>query len=179
MPPTGSVVPDGDAEEGGFKGPTPLASDMDAADAGIYARESSTLGRAVQLGIASGRVISVSFPESAPADAEPDHPLLDRVFAYLDGAEDHFDDVDIALTVPTEQRRVLEATRKLPYGATVTVERVARLAGLDDEDEEDLLTVRTALQENPTPLFVPDHRVRDAGGATPADVAERLRSLES
>lgn len=148
-------------------------------DAGIYARESPLLGRAVQLGIASGRVINVSFPETVPSDATTDHPLLDRVFDYLGGAEDTFTDVEVALTVPTEQRQALEATRKIPYGETITVERVTAIAGLDDEDEEDQLTVRTALQENPVPLFVPDHRVRDADGATPTAVASTLRELES
>lgn len=146
-------------------------------EAGIYARESPTLGRAVQIGVASGRAISVSFPEAVTEDADPDHPLLDRVFDYLDGAEDHFDDVEVALTVPTDQRRVLDAARNVPYGERVSVERLARLAGLDGDDEDDLETVRTALPENPVPLFVPDHRV-DATGATPAGVAERLRALE-
>lgn len=148
-------------------------------EAGIYARESSLLDRAVQLGIASGRVISVSFPQEVPADAEPDHPLLERVFEYLDGAEDEFTDVEIALTVPSEQRKVLEATRNIPYGEALSVERVTNLAGLDGEDESDRMTTRGALQENPTPIFIPDHRVRDASGATPPDVAETLRSLES
>jgi len=145
---------------------------------GLYARESSTLGRAVQIGVASGRVISVSFPETPPTDADADHPLLDRVFDYLDGAEDHFDDVTVALTVPTEQRTVLEAVRNVPYGETVDVTRLARLAGLDDEDGDDLETVRTALRANPVPLFIPDHRI-SGPGATPAAVAERLRDLES
>ncbi|RDZ98709.1 cysteine methyltransferase, partial [Haloferax sp. Atlit-6N] len=38
---------------------------------------------------------------------------------------------------------------------------------------------RTALAENPVPLFVPDHRVRDAPSGAPASVAERLREIES
>jgi methylated-DNA-[protein]-cysteine S-methyltransferase len=145
---------------------------------GIYARESSVLGRAIQIGVAADRVISVSFPEAVPADADPDHPLLDRIFDYLDGAEDHFDDVTVALTVPTEQRTVLEAVRNVPYGETVDVARVARLAGLDDEDADDVETVREALRSNPVPLFIPDHRV-SGPGATPSAVAERLRELES
>lgn len=144
---------------------------------GIYAREAPVLGRAVQLGIAGDRVISVSFPETVPADADPEHPLLDRVFDYLDGAHDHFDDVTVALTVPTERRTVLDAVRNVPYGETVDVARVARLAGLDDEDAADLDAVRTALQANPVPLFIPDHRV-SGPGATPPAVAERLRDLE-
>ena len=145
---------------------------------GIYARESPRLGRAVQVGVAGDRVISVSFPEAVPDDAGPDHPLLDRVFDYLDGAEDHFDDVTVALTVPTDQRTVLDAVRNVPYGETVDVARVARLAGLDDEDEADLTLVREALRANPVPLFIPDHRVSGAG-ATPSEVAERLRDLEA
>jgi methylated-DNA-[protein]-cysteine S-methyltransferase len=144
---------------------------------GIYARESPTVGRAVQIGVAADRVISVSFPESIPDDADPDHHLLDRVFAYLDGDADHFDDVTVALTVPTDQRTVLEAVRNVPYGETVDVARIARLAGLDDEDADDLKEVRTALRANPVPLFVPDHRI-SGPGATPPAVAERLRAIE-
>lgn len=148
-------------------------------EAGIYARESPLLDRAVQLGIASGRVISVSFPDAVPADAEREHPLLDRVFAYLDGEEEDLSDVEIAITVPTAQRTALEAAQNVPYGETVTVERLTTIAGMDGDDEEDQLAVRTALRENPVPIFVPDHRVRDADGATPAAVAETLRELES
>jgi len=144
---------------------------------GIYARDAPVLGRAVQIGVAGDRVISVSFPETAPTDADPEHPLLDRIGDYLDGNDDHFDDVTVALTVPTEQRTVLEAVRNVPYGETVDVARVARLAGLDDEDADDLDTVRAALRANPVPLFIPDHRVSGAG-ATPSAVAERLRDLE-
>ena len=146
---------------------------------GIYARESPTVGRAVQIGVAADRVISVSFPESIPDDADPDHHLLDRVFAYLDGDADHFDDVTVALTVPTDQRRVLEATRNVPYGETVSLDRVMRMADLDPDEAEDVETARTALAENPVPLFVPDHRVRDAPSGAPTSVAERLREIES
>jgi methylated-DNA-[protein]-cysteine S-methyltransferase len=146
-------------------------------DAGIYAREFEPLGRAVEIGVASGKVVGVSFPDAAPVDAEYDHPLLDRIDDYLAGASDHFDDVPVALTVPTDQRRVLDAVRKLPYGETVRRSRVATLAGLEGDDE-DLRVVETALRENPVPLFVPDHRVESVRGATPPAVAEALRRLE-
>ena len=153
---------------------------MNGADAGVYARESDRLGRAVELGVVAGRVLSVSFPREFPEDADPDHPLLDRLFDYLDGAEDDFDDVTLAITVPTDQRNVLEAVRNVPYGDTVTLDLVVRMTtGLDHEDEADLETAREALRSNPVPVFVPDHRVTDAEGATPPDVAETLRSIES
>ena len=148
-------------------------------NAGVFARESGRLGRAVQIGVASGSVISVSFPTEVPADADPDHPLLDRVFDYLDGEADHFDDVPVALTVPTDHRRVLDAVRNLPYGETVELARVVRMAGMDADDEDDVSTARAALRQNPVPLFVPDHRVADAAGATPDELARRLRELES
>jgi methylated-DNA-[protein]-cysteine S-methyltransferase len=147
-----------------------------ASDAGVFAR--SFDGWVVEIGVASGRVVGVSFPDRVPDDAGTDHPLLDRIEAYLAGEADDFDDVQVALTVPTAHRSVLEATRNVPYGETISVPRVARIAGLDDEDEADLETVETALRENPVPIFVPDHRI-EGPGATPDEVVRLLRSVES
>lgn len=147
-------------------------------DAGIYARQSDVLGRPLQIGIASGQVIDVSFPERIPEDAESDHETLDRVFDYLDGAEDDFADVEVAITVPTAQRGVLKAVCQIPYGETGTTRQVAHMANLDPDDEDDAQTVRSALRANPVPIFVPDHRVENAPGATPSDVAATLRNVE-
>jgi methylated-DNA-[protein]-cysteine S-methyltransferase len=61
----------------------------------------------------------------------------------------------------------------------VSLDRVARMAGLDPDDDADTETARAALAENPIPLFVPDHRVGDAPGGTPTAVAERLRAIEA
>jgi methylated-DNA-[protein]-cysteine S-methyltransferase len=152
---------------------------MDSDVAGIYARESEYLDRYVQVGIAQGRVISVSFPETPDGDAEDEHDLLDRIEAYLDGVEENFDDVQVALTVPTDQRKVLEAVREIPYGEDSSVSQLARLtAGLDGDDDDDLRAVREALTENPAPLLLPDHRVRDGPGATPPGIVDKLRSVE-
>ncbi|QSW98009.1 MGMT family protein [Haloterrigena alkaliphila] len=152
----------------------------DVTDAGIYARESSYLDRYVELGAASGRVLSVTFPEIADDDAEADHPVLDRIFEYLEGLEEvTFDDVQVALTVPTDQRAVLESVREIPYGDQVSVETLARMTpDLDHEDEDDIILVRTALDENPAPILIPDHRVRDGPSAAPPPVEQKLRSLE-
>lgn len=148
-------------------------------DTGVFARAFDRLGRAVQIGTASGRLVSVSFPESPPTDADPDHPLLDRIGAYLDGEPDDFADVAVAITVPTDRREVLESVRNVPHGETVDLERVVKMtAGLDHDDEGDRTTARDALRANPLPLVIPDHRVRGAPGATPSDVAERLREIE-
>ncbi|MFB6281662.1 MAG: MGMT family protein [Haloferacaceae archaeon] len=150
----------------------------DTADAGVFARESEFLGRAVQVGVAAGRAISVSFPEAVPPEAGADHPLLDRLFAYLDGERTDVTEVEVALTVPTARRRVLEAVRTVPYGRTADLAAVARMADLDPDDADDRETAVAALSENPVPVLVPDHRVEGVRGATPAEVAERLRDLE-
>ncbi|MFB6105455.1 MAG: MGMT family protein [Halobacteriaceae archaeon] len=147
------------------------------ATAGIYARESAYLDRYVQVGVAGDKVVSLSFPEVPDEDATEDSDLLDRIFAYLEGVADDFADVDVGLTVPTDQRRVLEAVRGIPYGEQTAVSEVARMAGLgSDAEAED--AVREALDANPVPLLVPDHRVRDGPSAAPPAVEQRLRSLE-
>jgi methylated-DNA-[protein]-cysteine S-methyltransferase len=157
------------------------ADDPDAADptdAGIYARESPYLNCYVQFGVAGGRVLSVSFPDAAPDEAEGTHPLLDRVFAYLEGKKDDFRDVDVALAAASADHEILAAVRQIPYGEDANVKQVARLAKLDPGDEADLQAVREALDANPTPIFVPDHRVRDGPSAAPPAIEQRLRSLE-
>lgn len=161
-----------------YKGRTDLLEPME--DAGIYARESSYLDCYVQIGVASKRVISVSFPKAAPADSGSDHPVLDRIEAYLDGAEDDFDDVEMGLTVPADQRAVLESVGGIPYGETVTAETLVRMtSGLDHDSDEDRQTARTALAENPVPLLIPDHRVSDGPSGAPPAVEQRLQDLES
>ncbi|WP_435344968.1 methylated-DNA--[protein]-cysteine S-methyltransferase [Haloarchaeobius sp. HRN-SO-5] len=157
-----------------------MNADADAA-AGIFARRSPYLDRYVQIGVASDRVISVAFPEEPADDADESHPVLDRIESYLEGVKPvGFDDVQVALTLPTDQRSVLETLREqVPYGEDITVAQLARMTpGLDAEDEDDLVLVRTALDANPAPLLIPDHRVRDGPSAAEPDVEQRLRSLE-
>ena len=151
---------------------------MDEA-AGIYARESGYLDCYVELGIAGDRVLSVSFPATPAAEAATDHELLDRIEAYLEGAVEEFADVELALTMATDRRRVLEAVREIPYGEDATVAQVVRMTpGLAADRESDHTLVRKAVDENPVPLFVPDHRVRDAPSSAPAAVEQKLRSVE-
>ncbi|WP_424000093.1 methylated-DNA--[protein]-cysteine S-methyltransferase [Haloarcula salina] len=148
-------------------------------DAGIYARESSYLDRFVQFGEAGDRIISLSFPSAPEADAGADHSLLDRIEEYLQGTEDDFADVTVGLTVPTDQRRVLEAVREIPYGEDASVAQLARMTpDLDDDDQADLTAVREALAANPVPLLIPDHRVRDGPSAAPPPVEQKLRAVE-
>lgn len=144
--------------------------------AGIYVTESEYLGRHVQVGIAQGRVLSVDFPQTPAEDTTEKHPLLTRIEAYLEGKRDDFSGVEVAMTMPTDQREVLDAVRQIPYGENASVEQVARMAaGIDPDDGR---AVREALAANPAPIFVPTHRVRDGPGGMPADVETKLRTLE-
>lgn len=147
--------------------------------AGIYARESGYLDTHVQVGIAQGRVISVDFPSTLGENVDEDHELLGRIDAYLQGERDEFDDVEVAMTMPTEQRTVLEAVQKVPYGENASVEQVGYMApGLDTDEDESGRTIREALAANPVPIFIPTHRVRDGPGGMPPDIESKLRALE-
>lgn len=150
-----------------------------AEGAGVFAREFAYLDCHVQIGVAGGRLISVSFPPSPDEEADDAHELLDRIERYLEGARDDFDDVVVGLTVPTDQRSVLEALRGVAYGEQVSVGQVAAMTpDLDPDSEADVELVRTALAENPIPLVIPDHRIRDGPSGAPPDVEQKLRSLE-
>jgi methylated-DNA-[protein]-cysteine S-methyltransferase len=151
---------------------------MSTAEAGIYARDSEFLDRYVQFGAAGEKIIQLSFPTVPDDDASADHELLDRIERYLNSEADDFRDVDVGLTVPTDQRSVLEAVREIPSGEQGSVEQVARMAGLEPDDEDSQRTVREALAENPAPLLIPDHRVRDGPSGAPPEVEQKLRSIE-
>lgn len=148
--------------------------------AGIYTRELPSLDRSVQLGIASGKLVHVSFPRQPDEGAETEHELLDRVATIFGSGEpDHLDDVEVGLTVPTDQRAVLEALRQVRPGESTDVQRLARMTpDLDHEEDEDRALVHEALANNPLPLAVPDHRVDGISGATPGEVRSRLREVE-
>lgn len=150
---------------------------MDASDTGIYAREIEGIDRVVQIGVASGRVISLSVPESIPDETTHDHDLLDRIERFVSGEIVSFEEVPIALTVPTDCRGVLDGVRKIPYGKESDVATLARKTpGLDPEEDEEI--VRSALEANPVPILIPDHRILDGPSPLPADLVRRLRSNE-
>ncbi|KAB1189138.1 MULTISPECIES: MGMT family protein [Haloferax] len=145
---------------------------------GIYARKSPALGRVVQVGVVSGKLISVSFPDSLPEDAEPDNAYLDTILDAIEGGDVDLAAIPTGLTVPTDQRAVLEAVQNVPRGETVDLGVLVRMAGLDPEDDESKQLARQALAANPIPVVIPDHRIRDGPSAAPDDVADALRRAE-
>jgi len=80
---------------------------MDDADAdeGVFSYESSYLECFIELGVAGSHILSVDFPDAPTATADAEHPLLDRVEAYLEGETEEFADVEIALSAATRHSR--------------------------------------------------------------------------
>ena len=150
-------------------------------DAGgvIQHRWSEYLETYVQVGVAGGRAVSVSFTDEPDGEeCEKDgSDALEAVFAYLDGEIETTPDVPYALTVSGVERRALERTRDLPYGTTLTYEEFTSSVG-----EDDVSRVREALHENPVPVVLPSHRVVGEDGvggfAGPRRVKRLLLELE-
>lgn len=149
-------------------------------DSGIEYRRSEYLETCVQVGVASGSVVSVEFvdePEGEERAPGEGSDALEAVFAYLNGEIETTPDVGYALTVSGVEREALERTRDVPYGTTLTYEKFASSIGEDDVER-----VREALHDNPVPIVLPSHRVvadSGVGGfAGPRRVKRRLLELE-
>lgn len=149
----------------------------------IEHRWSEYLDTCVQVGVAGGRVVSVSFvdepaPESDEAVEGEGSDGLEAIFAYLEGDIETTLDVPYALTVSGVERRALERTRDLPYGTTLTYEEFASSVG-----EDDVEMIRDTLHKNPVPIVLPSHRVVAEGGtggfAGPRRIKELLVELET
>ncbi|HET6867571.1 MAG TPA: methylated-DNA--[protein]-cysteine S-methyltransferase [Solirubrobacteraceae bacterium] len=94
---------------------------------------------------------------AAPRRLDEPRRELDEYFA---GRRERFDlPVDWALTRGFG-RRVLQATAKIPYGATATYKQMATQAGSPRASR----AAGNALGSNPIPIVVPCHRILHSGG---------------
>ncbi len=101
------------------------------------------------------------------------------IFALLGGDRRDLNHgrIDIA-AAPEFHRRVYEAARRIPAGATLSYGELAE--GLGDRNLA--RDVADALSQNPWPIIVPCHRILAAGGkpggfSAPGGVATKLRLL--
>lgn len=147
---------------------------------GTYARYFGYLNSHVRLELVAGRVRLLGFEDSAIPEADTEHALLDRIDAYLTGTvRDDFDNVPVSLELSDRHVAILEAVRAIPYGESRSVAELLQGAeGFDPDSDEDHNLVREALDANPVPVFVPDHRIRDGPSGAPPPIEQRLRSLE-
>jgi methylated-DNA-[protein]-cysteine S-methyltransferase len=94
---------------------------------------------------------------AAPGKLDEPRRELDEYFA---GRRERFDlPVDWGLTRGFA-RRILQATSKIPYGATATYKQMAAQAGSPRASR----AAGNALGSNPIPIVVPCHRILHSGG---------------
>ena len=104
---------------------------------------------------------------------------IDDIVALLGGERRDLNHVTIDIdTAPEFHRRVYDAARRIPAGATLSYGDLAERVG----DRNLAREVAEALSENPCPIIVPCHRIMAAGGkpggfSAPGGVATKLRLL--
>jgi methylated-DNA-[protein]-cysteine S-methyltransferase len=115
-------------------------------------------------------------------DGAPPAPVrraIDDIVALLDGERRDLNHVAIDIGTASEfHRRVYEAARRIPAGATLSYGELAERVG----DRNLARDVAEALSDNPCPIIVPCHRILAAGGkpggfSAPGGVATKLRLL--
>ncbi len=98
--------------------------------------------------------------ETVPDGGESD-ALYRELRAYLDGRTQQLHwPLDLRLITSPFQRKVLERTANIPYGAVVSYKRVASDLG----QPRAVRAVAQALRWNPVPVAIPCHRVIGASG---------------
>ncbi len=146
-----------------------------SSDTGIFAVRSTWLDAWIQIGVASGRVISLTVLANEPDDHQGDHDVLDRILAYLDEDDEAaLSGLEIGLTVPTLDRAVYETIRSIPYGTVWSLEQLVANTPTDI----DAAAARRAVAETPVPIVIPAHRVAIDDGPTDQRVTTKLRTRE-
>lgn len=122
------------------------------------------------------------FPAAGESRPPPEvRQALDRIVALLAGQSSDLSAVALDMDgVPPFHRRVYEAARRIPPGATLSYGEVAARLGAPRAAR----AVGQALGQNPFPIVVPCHRVLAAGGkiggfSAHGGVATKLRMLTS
>ena len=88
-------------------------------------------------------------------------PLRRRLQRFAQGTASDFTDVELALPPLTDfQRRVLDATRAIPYGKTTSYAELAGKAG----SPRAARAVGNVMASNRVPIIIACHRVIAAGG---------------
>ncbi len=90
--------------------------------------------------------------------------IFQDILRYLSGEEVDFSRCELDLSSLTEfQQKVLNETRRIPFGETITYAELACRIGRDGAAQ----AVGSALAKNPYPIVIPCHRVisaSDIGG---------------
>src|SRR5262249_22613603 len=108
-------------------------------------------------------------------------PLHQDLLDYLEGRRTRLDwPLDLRLASSDFQRRVLQVTSRLPYGAVTSYGHVAREIG----EPKATRAVAQAVRRNPLPIVIPCHRVIGGSGdltgyaGNKVGLKQRLLTLE-
>jgi len=97
----------------------------------------------------------------AVEDEEETRALYQDLLEYLEGRRTRLGwSLDLRLASSDFQRRVLQVTSRLPYGAVTSYGHIAREIGAPTATR----AVAQALRRNPLPIVIPCHRVIGGGG---------------
>lgn len=108
--------------------------------------------------------------------------LCQEMLRYLKGEKVDFSWCEVDLSHFTDfERDVLEQTRKIPYGHTITYGELAARIGREGASR----AVGSALSKNPYPIVIPCHRVVSSkgmggfcGGKDPESLLVKCKLLE-
>ncbi|PYO55535.1 MAG: hypothetical protein DMD83_19165 [Candidatus Rokuibacteriota bacterium] len=119
-------------------------------------------------------------PDAVEDEAETE-ALYRDLLDYLDGRRTRLDwPLDLRLASSDFQRRVLQVTSRLPYGAVTSYAHIAREIGAPTA----VRAVAQALRWNPVPIAIPCHRVIGSSGdltgyaGNKVTLKQRLLTLE-
>lgn len=120
------------------------------------------------LTLGHSNAVSVRATFADPFDGCPLHvtstdwfpALRQRLERYSGGESVKFDDIQLRLPSLTEfQKNVIQVTRKMPYGSTITYGALAERAG----HPKAARAVGTVMSSNRFPIIIPCHRVVGSG----------------
>lgn len=106
--------------------------------------------------------------------------VRDLLMSFADGKQIDFTKLKLDLGKKTEfQKQIIEATRRIPYGKTMSYGELARDAGYPKAAR----AVGSVMSTNRIPLIVPCHRVIASGGkpggfSAPGELTMKKRLLE-
>lgn len=108
----------------------------------------------------AGRLRELSFTNTKPTAGGTDR-IDEEIREFFRGRRTDLRDIPLDLTDCTAfQRRVYEATRRIPFGKVATYGQIAKAIGQPDAQR----AVGQALGRNPIGLVIPCHRVVAADG---------------
>ena len=111
--------------------------------------------------LTEARIARKSGATKAAASSPAIAALIDNIRRHLAGELQDFRGVAVDLTAAAPfARQVLETTRQVPPGRTITYGELARSVGRPDAAR----AVGQIMAGNPIPLIIPCHRVVAAGG---------------